>query len=299
MSRKVERFDGKFVGRPERQKAKRKQDFSFLFSFPVNPTNRGKKMLGELYKPRGLALETAQAVLEVEDPYAVNVAYGCPNACTYCYVPRFTHRRKHDQIRLPQKSPIDLVRHQLQSQWRFHWKSNLGVFLSFLTDPFLPEIHVKGFTTDDLIYMLTRDYGIRVATLSKLQTPGLSGTRAGMTIVSLDDEFWQQYEPNTTPPDARRISLLTRKREFCDYVWVSMEPYPPSAIYKQNLRELLEELKFVDLIVFGKWNYDPRARTSEARREYAENIEVLTDFCKSNKIRCHIKSDTLNFARGT
>ena len=32
-------------------------------------------MLGELYKPSGLARETAQQVLEVEEPYAVNVAY--------------------------------------------------------------------------------------------------------------------------------------------------------------------------------------------------------------------------------
>jgi len=257
-------------------------------------------MLGELYKPRGLALETAQAVLEVKDPYAVNVAYGCSNACTYCYVPRFTHRKRNDfRVKLPQKSPIDLVRHQLQNQWRFRWTSNLGVFLSFLTDPFLPEIHVKGFTADDLIYMLTRDYGIRVATLSKLQIPGLSGTRVGMTIVSLDDEFWQQYEPNTTPPGARRVSLFTRKREFSDYVWVSMEPYPPSTIYKQNLLELLEGLKFVDLIVFGKWNYDPRARTEEARKDYAADIEILTDFCKSNNIRYHIKSDTVDFVAGT
>jgi len=252
-------------------------------------------MLGELYKPRGLALETAQVVLEVKDPYAVNVAYGCSNQCAYCYVPRFTRRGKYNQtVRLPKKSPVELVRHQLEHQWRFHWKSDLGVFLSFLTDPFLPEVHA----TDDLVYMLTRDYGITTATLSKLQVPGLSGVRAGMTIVSLDDEFMEKYEPNTTPPSARLVSLRMRKREFGDYVWVSMEPYPPSAIYKQNLRDLLEELKFVDLIVFGKWNYDPRARTNEARSEYEENIEVLTDFCKSNSIRCHVKSDTLNFARG-
>jgi hypothetical protein len=75
-----------------------------------------------------------------------------------------------------------------------------------------------------------------------------------------------------------------------------MEPYPPSAIYKQDIKALLEELAFVDLIVFGKWNYDKRATTEEARQEYAENINVLTDFCKSNNIRLHIKSDTLSFA---
>jgi len=253
-------------------------------------------MLGELYKPRGLALETAQVVLQVKDPYACNVAYGCSNQCAYCYVPRFTRRKRceSEKVRLPKKPPVELVRHQLEYQWRFHWKSDLGVFLSFLTDPFLPEVH----GTDDLLYMLTRDYGITAATLSKLQVPGLSGVRAGMTIVSLDEEFMEKYEPNTTPPSARLVSLRTRKREFGDYVWVSMEPYPPSAIYKQDLEDLLKQLKFVDFIVFGKWNYDSRANTEEARREYAVDIETLTDFCKSNNIRYHIKSDTVDFVSG-
>ena len=249
-------------------------------------------MLGELYRPSGLALETARAVLEVKDAYAVNVALGCSNACTYCYVPRFTRRSKFasQQVRLPQKSPIDLIRRQLQ--YGFYPKSDIGVFLSFLTDPFLPEVHI----TDDLLYMLTRDYGIRTATLSKLQVPGISGVRAGMTIVSLDDEFMEKYEPNTIPPTSRLVSLNTRKREFGDYVWVSMEPYPPSAIYKQDFEGLLRALRFVDLIVFGKWNYDSRARTEEARQEYAEKIGILIEFSRKHKIRVHIKSDTMKWA---
>ena len=253
-------------------------------------------MLGELYKPRGLALETASAVLEVKNPYALNVALGCSNGCKYCYVPRLTRRAKNSQVRLPQESPIDLVRHQLKTERRFHWTSDIGVFLSFLTDPFLLEAHTTKFTTDDLIYTLARDYGIRVATLSKLATPRLSGTRVGMTIVSLDDEFWQKYEPNTTPPEARLVSLHTRKEEFGDYVWVSMEPYPPSAIYKQDFESLLKALKFVDLIVFGKWNYDARARTEKARQEYAEEVGVLVDFSRKNGVRLHVKSDTMAFA---
>jgi len=252
-------------------------------------------MLGELYKPRGLALETAQAVLQVKDPYAVNVAYGCSNQCAYCYVPRFTRQKRYEsqKVRLPKKPPIELVRHQLEYQWRFHpWKSDLGVFLSFLTDPFLPEVDAN---TLDLIRLLRNVYGIRVATLSKLDCSSIHDVRQGMTLVSLDNKFWMMYEPNTVVPEARLIRMRTCKQEFGDYVWVSMEPYPPSSIYKQDLLRLLEELTFVDLIVFGKWNYDSRANTEEARREYAADIEVLTDFCKSNNVRCHIKSDTVDF----
>lgn len=256
-----------------------------------------KAMLGELYKPSGLAYETAKAVLETEDVYACNVAYGCSNACAYCYVPRFTHRRRHDceKVRLPQKQPVELVRHQLDKQYRFHWTSQMGVFLSFLTDPFLPECRVS---TEAVIDVLMSRGVKEVATLSKLALASSHQVRQGMTVVSLDDAFWRQFEPNTTPL-YRRVSVLNLAKQLGDYVWVSMEPYPPSAIYKQDLNGLLEKLKFVDLIVFGKWNYSKLASTEEARLEYAGNIEVLTDFCKSNAIRLHIKSDTVNFVKKT
>jgi len=247
-------------------------------------------MLGELYKPRGLALETAQAVLETEQVYACNVAFGCSNKCAYCYVPRFTRRKRSDEeVRLPKKPSAELVRHQLERQWRFHWASHLGVFLSFLTDPFLPQLKEE---TEKLIsYLLDR--GVTVATCSKLDFSNFY-VKHGMTIVSLDRKFQEKFEPNTLPINLR-IADLEHCKGMKEYVWISMEPYPPSAIHKQNLTNLLNELNFVDLIIFGMWNYDKRARTEEARKEYTENIAVLTDFCKENNIRLHIKSDTLKF----
>lgn len=249
-------------------------------------------MLGELYRPSGLAFETAKAVLEVEDPYAVNVALGCSNGCKYCYVPKFMRRSSKAclNVRLPRKSTVELVNDQLYRKPSF--KVPDGVFLSFLTDPFLPEV---ARDTEKLIEMLV-GCGIRVATLSKLSWSGIHGVRQGMTIVSLDDAFWKEYEPNTTHPIHRLIALKTCKREFQDFVWVSMEPYPPSSILKQDFEALLQELKFVDLMVFGKWNYDSRARTEEARIEYAQNIDTLVSFCRKNKIRLHIKSDTWKWA---
>jgi len=250
-------------------------------------------MLGELYKPKGLARETAKAVLETENVYACNMAFGCTNRCRYCYVPRFTHRKKDQDIRLPKKSPVELVLNQLEHRWKFHWtqREELGVFLSFLTDPFLPEC---GDESEKLIEALIRSR-IHVATLSKLSTSVHHGVRQGMTIVSLDEKFHKKWEPFTCPVEGRLVILKTCKKEFGDYVWISMEPYPPSAIYKQDFDSLLEELNFVDLIVFGKWNYDKRANTEEARQEYKNYIGILEDFCRSNYIRYHVKSDTMNF----
>jgi len=255
-------------------------------------------MLGELYKPKGLALETAKAVLEVEEPYACNVAWGCSNGCLYCYGPKAGRQSREDwlKVRLPKKPPIDLVRHQLEDDYKFHafrYRSDVGVFLSFLTEPFLPQIKNS---TSDLIALLLAEK-IKVATLSKLGNPYQRGIRKGMTIVSLSQDFSSLWEPKALLPHNRINTLRFWKHEFDDYVWISMEPYPPSSIHKQNLTNLLNELNFVDLIVYGMWNYDARARTEEARREYAENIQTLIDFCKSNNIRLHIKSDTLRFVK--
>ena len=248
-------------------------------------------MLGELYRPSGLAYETAKAVLETEEIYACNVALGCSNNCAYCYVPRFTRRcRDACDVRLPKKPPVDLVRHQLEHSWRFHWTSKLGVFLSFLTDPFLPQIKKS---TEQLIEHLL-DQGVTVATLSKLDASAFY-VKHGMTFVSLDDAFHDKFEPLTMSPKSRIEILELCKGKWHEQVWVSIEPYPPSAIYKQRIEELLEELNFVDLIVFGRWRYDARASTKDAKLEYANYVQTVEDFCKENHIRCHIKNDTRRF----
>jgi len=244
-------------------------------------------MLGELYKPKGLALETAQAVLETENAYAVNVAVGCTNKCLYCYVPKFL-RKSTDKcclIRLPKNNPADLVKCQLDKGLKPD-----GVFLSFLTDPLLPE---NRQATYEVSMALWQAQVKKIAVLSKINTTERAFIRHGMTIVSLDNKFHKSFEPNTTSPLQRLKMLELWKAAFNSYVWVSMEPYPPSEIYKQNFETLLEQLSFVDFIVFGMWNYDARARTEKAKQEYAENIAVLQDFCKQNTIRFHVKSDTL------
>ncbi len=246
-------------------------------------------MLGELYKPQGLARETAQAVLKCEEPFACNVSTGCSNQCVYCYLPKFLHtsREQCAKVRHPVSTPVQLVTAQIEKG--LHPE---GVFLSFLTDPFLPE---NEDASDRLCGFLLQ-HNIKVATLSKC---GFSkyGVRHGITLVSLDDMFHDTFECYTTYPDYRLAHLWMWKKHGA-YVWVSMEPYPTSSIYKQSFDALLERLFFVDLIVFGRWNYDARANTLEARQEYSDRINTLTDFCKAHGIKWHIKSDTLKFVGG-
>lgn len=247
-------------------------------------------MLGELYKPKGLARETAQAVLEVKEPYAVNVALGCENDCDYCYGPLCMKmsREQWREMRFPKKHPVELVQKQRD---KLPYLPE-GVFLSFFTDPLLLVNRVR---TEELIDLFLNEWKVPVATSSKVSVSSFSMVKHGMTVVSLDERFWKTYEGNSPSP-RYRIEQLSRNDIF--YNWFSVEPYPSSAIWKQPIQPLLEELKFADLIVFGKWNYDKRANTEQARKEYAENIHILRDFCKSNHVRLHVKSDTLKFIEG-
>lgn len=242
-------------------------------------------MLGELYIPSGLAFETAKAVLGVDNPHAINVALGCPNECSYCYGPLASRQGKekyHGVLRYSRFEPFILVRNQMARGLQPG-----GVFASFLTDPYLPELSEE---TNRLIYFL-HENDVKTATLSKLDTSPYFGNMNGMTIVSPYKGFSETHEPGVPPPKDRILKL-----EKChpNYTWVSMEPWPVSEIYPYDMDDIWsfwEDLSFVDFIIFGKWNYDKRARTEKARQEYAEVVPLFEEFCHEYGIQYHVKSD--------
>ena len=238
-------------------------------------------MLGELYQPKGLARETARAVLEVDDPWSVNVAWGCRN-CTYCY----NRRRTGGNITYPKEPPVELVRKQLAGGLKPE-----GVFLSFGCEPLLDDVN---FANTWNIVNLLREHDIPVAVLSKMDTLLIAyeKVRHGMTIVSLSHIFDFQYEPGALSSVQRVEKLQNASARGC-FTWVSVEPYPCPSIFKQDLKELLERLAFVDFMIFGKLNHDKRANTPEAKEFYKQAAVEFADFCKGHGIRYHVKSDTL------
>lgn len=237
-------------------------------------------MLGELYYPTGKAKETAQQILEVETPMACNVAYGCLNKCSYCYIPYI----KKGDVRFPKDEPVELINKQLNNL------KPQGVFFSFTTDPYLKGNIPK---TERAILKLT-EKKIKVATLSKLGFSGFfDDVRNGMTIVSDSDEFSKKFEPNALPV-TERIKYLRDIAEQGDYTWVSLEPFPTPNIFKQDLTKLLSEIDFVDFIIFGKWNYDARAND---KLFYKESVDKFNKYCSEVGIRHFVKSDTLKFIK--
>jgi len=257
-------------------------------------------MLGQLYTPSGLAFETARAALEVEHPHAVNIALGCTNGCLYCYGPRASRQgEKYKAVRMPKDTPLNLVKKQLERGLKVE-----GVLMSFLTDPYLPQLRKQ---TEELVnYLLNWEdehfLDIKTATLSKLGISDYSWNRNGVTIVSPYKGFSEIYEPGVPSPQ-ERIKLLDQAAIDGGYSWASMEPFPVQDIYPYDMTEIerfWDDLahKDIDFIVFGKWNYDKRANTEKARQEYAEIVPRFIDFCKTYGIRYHIKTDTLSFING-
>jgi len=237
-------------------------------------------MLGQLYYPTGLARETAQQVLEVENPMACNVAYGCSNSCSYCYIPFI----KKDKIRFPKVEPNLLVEKQLVNGLEPE-----GVFLCFMTDPFI-EVN-KESTNHLLDRLLVRK--IKIATLSKIDVfcDDSKSIRIGMTIVSDNDKLSKKFEPNALP-NSKRIEYLKQCHDWGYYTWVSLEPFVTPNIFEQSLVKLLSKIDFVDFIIFGKLNYDRRANNPEF---YKKMVTIFDKYCNEQSIRHFVKSETREF----
>lgn len=257
--------------------------------------------LGMLYRPSGLALETAQAVFETVNVHACNVAWGCTNRCKDCYI-RWS---KPGKIRFPKDEPRYMVEKQLDNGLKTD-----GVFISFNTDPLL---QCNSVNTIKLVCFL-KQREIPIAVLSKRGTVPIMGSsflsvdnegvlykkirliKHGMTIKSLDEKFRNKFEPRTmTITD--RIRCLWDLHDEGEYTWVSDEPHPCPDIYKQDDYAFWESINFVDFIIFGKWNYNPLASTEKSREYYSKTVPQFIDFCKDHGIRYHVKAETMKFIR--
>lgn len=246
-----------------------------------------------LYKPSGLALETAQQVFEAKNNiHSCNIAWGCTNCCKDCYI-RYS---EPGQIRYPKIEPHVLVKKQLDNGLK-----TKGVFISFNTDPLLQG---NLMNTVKLVVLL-KEYDIPVAILSKMGALPIRsngfwtkklGIRHGMTLKSHEKYFQIKFEPKAMPID-ERLRILRLLHNEGEYTYVSDEPHPCPSIYKQNDRAFWECINFVDFIIFGMWNYNPLSRTEEARKYYKETVIKFKDFCKDYGIRYHIKEKTMEFIR--
>ena len=76
--------------------------------------------------------------------------------------------------------------------------------------------------------------------------------------------------------------------------WVSIEPFPTPNIVRQDLQVLLEEVSFVDRIIFGRMNYNTEVTAYTQHKQFFNDraAEVIA-FCNERGIGHHIKDGTI------
>ena len=115
----------------------------------------------------------------------------------------------------------------------------------------------------------------------------------GITYVSNSEDFKQKYEKNAAPLEDRLQALKFLSDNGCK-TWVSMEPYPTPNMVKQDINSILNDISFVDRIVFGRLNYNKLVSEYKDYKQYYNSLaNVVIDFCDKNKIDYHIKNGTI------
>ncbi len=233
--------------------------------------------------------------------YTMNHIFGCAHGCRYpCYAfmmkRRFGEVNSYEKWRQPYlvENTIDLLDEEIP-----RLKSKIkSVQLCFTTDPFMYGYDEISEMSINAIKKLNSS-GIACRVLTKGVLPrelaNLSTKNEyGITLVSLDENFRKKMEPYSAPYKYRLKSLEALHRNGCK-TWVSIEPYPTPNIIEQDLIGILEKVKFVNRIIFGKMNYNPLVSKYDRHKEfYNECADVVVNFCKKNGIQSYVKAKTIS-----
>lgn len=231
--------------------------------------------------------------------YTINHVQGCSHGCLYpCYA--YMMARRFGKVKNMQdwmqpklvSNAIDLLYKEIP-----RYKKNIkSVHLCFTTDPFMygyKEICDKSIE----IINLLNSHGIPCSALTKGVLPKELATTQkiniyGITLVSLNEEFRKKYEPYSAPYK-KRIESLKYLHDKGFKTWVSIEPYPTPNIINQDFDQILNEISFVDKIIFGRLNYNKKVIEYKGYQDFYNRLsEKVIDYCLKNNKEYHIKNGT-------
>ncbi|MDI6783648.1 MAG: radical SAM protein [bacterium] len=234
--------------------------------------------------------------------YCINHVEGCSHGCRYpCYAYMMKRRcgivKTYEDWCRPKLvgNALELLDKEIPK-----YKNKIRfVHLCFSTDPFMYEQEQVSELSLKIIDKLNRN-DIRCTVLTKGIYPQELGSRNGssrnneygITVVSLEEDFRKEYEPNSASFKAR-INALKSLHSQGFKTWVSMEPYPTPNLIKQDLIKILDSVSFVDKIIFGRLNYNVTSSEFKYSKEfYNSMVKIVIKYCKKNKIAYHIKQGT-------
>ncbi|MGQ9845801.1 MAG: three-Cys-motif partner protein TcmP [Caldisericia bacterium] len=255
--------------------------------------------------------------------WTINHIIGCMHGCNFpCYAmmmaKKFGWVKSYEDWRKPRiaVNALELLEKEISK-----YKDGIKHFvhLCFMSDPFMYDSEKKDLIPEikemtlKIIERLNKE-GIRVATLTKGLYPEeildkkrfSQDNEYGITLVSLNENFKKEYEPFSAPYE-ERIESLKRLAKPGLKTWVSMEPYPTPQLPRlkktgaEKIDEILERIKFVKKIVFGKLNYSrlnyyngnySQIWNGNSDDFYKEMVQKVIYFCQKNSIEYHIKFGT-------
>ncbi len=281
----------------------------------------------EFYKQQILSIEPSISIIkrktllyETKVEYGnwtINHIVGCKHGCTFpCYAmmmaKKFGWVKDYDDWRKPKivENALDLLEEEIPK-----YKNKISfVHLCFMSDPFMYDFDKKQLVPEikDLTLKIIEKLnkaGIRVTTLTKGVYPDeilddkrfLKINEYGITIVSLNNEFKNSFEPFSAPYDERIASL----KKFADNglkTWVSLEPYPTPELDAEagDIEKILDKIAFVKKVIFGRLNYRRLAAYNNGFSSIWKNNEdfykamaqKVISFCEKKSIKYHIKFGT-------
>lgn len=232
--------------------------------------------------------------------YTVNHVQGCSHGCKYpCYAmmlaKRFGKAKTYEEWCEPAlvSNALEILDKEIP---RLKDKIQ-SVQLCFTTDPFMYGYdEVKDMSLK--IIQKLNDAGIKCTALTKgllpIELARMSlENEYGITLISLNEQFRGEIEPNAAPYVQRIEALQALHNAGCK-TWVSIEPYPTPNIIEQDFSEILNAVSFTDKIIFGRLNYNKRVSEYKDYKKYFNELaQQVIDFCISRNKQYHIKTGTI------
>lgn len=231
--------------------------------------------------------------------YTVNHVQGCAHGCKYpCYAmmmaKRFGKVKTYEDWCQPKLvgNAIEIIESEIP-----RLKDRIeSVHLCFTTDPFMFGYDEVSEMSIGIIKRINASE-IKCTILSKGVLPislaELSKeNEIGITLVSLDENYRLEMEPNTAP-FFERIASLKALHDLGCKTWVSIEPYPTPNIIEQDFGSILDSIDFVDKIIFGRMHYNKRVTEYKEHKSFYNALaDQVVEYCKATGKEYHIKKGT-------
>ena len=232
--------------------------------------------------------------------YTMNHVLGCSHGCRYpCYA--FLMKKRFGQVKTYEEwcepKIVSNALELLDKEIPRLKKKIKSVHLCFATDPFMYGFNKIISLSMRAIEKLNAA-GIKCIVLTKGILPAelanfSKENEYGISLVSLNEDFRRRMETGAAPYTARISSLKILYEAGCK-TWISMEPYPAPNQIEQDLVEILEEIAFVDKIIFGRTNYSKEVSSYVGHKKFYNDCALqVMKFCDEHKITCHIKRGTM------